>query len=131
MFGDDAARRYLEGIIHPRVRARTVELASLAAPGSVVVNDVPLLVEAGLAGAYELVIVVIASEAVRVDRLVRLRGMGLAEAHARIAAQASDEERHAVADVVIDNDGTLEGLAAAVSALWTERLVPLAARAAG
>ena len=70
VFGDEAARRRLESIVHPRVRARTAELVAAAPPDAVVVNDVPLLVEAGLAGAYQVVIVVLADEAVRVDRLV-------------------------------------------------------------
>ncbi|GII21668.1 dephospho-CoA kinase [Planosporangium mesophilum] len=122
VFGDDAARRALEAIIHPRVRARTAELVVAAAPDAVVVNDVPLLVEAGLAGAYEVVIVVLADEETRVARLVSDRGMTPEEAHARIRAQASDEQRRAVADVVIVNDGTLDELRDQVDAVWRERL---------
>jgi dephospho-CoA kinase len=122
VFGDDAARRRLEEIIHPRVRARTAELVAGAPPDAVVVNDVPLLVEAGLAGAYELVIVVLADEETRVARLVRDRGMTPDEAAARIRAQAGDEQRRAVADVVIVNDGTVEDLYKQVDAVWRERL---------
>jgi dephospho-CoA kinase len=121
VFGDEAARRRLESIIHPRVRARTVELAASAPEGTVVVNDVPLLVEANLASTYEAVIVVFASEEIRVARLVSNRGMSEAEARSRIAAQATDEQRHAVADFEIVNEGTLEELHIAVDALW-ERL---------
>jgi dephospho-CoA kinase len=122
VFGDDAARRALEEIIHPRVRARTAELVVAAAPDAVVVNDIPLLVEAGLAGAYEVVIVVLADEETRVARLVADRGMTPDEAHARIRAQASDEQRRAVADVVIVNDGTLDDLREQIDAVWRERL---------
>jgi dephospho-CoA kinase len=124
VFGDEARRRRLESIIHPRVRARTAELVAAAPAGSVVVNDVPLLVEAGLAAAYAVVIVVAAPAATRVERLVRDRGMSRAEAEARIAAQATDEQRRAVADAVVDNDGSLEELRARVDALWHGVLVP-------
>jgi dephospho-CoA kinase len=118
VFGDDAARRRLERIIHPRVRERTVELIAAAPPDSVVVNDVPLLVEAGLAEAYEVVIVVLADEETRVERLVHDRGMTRDEATARIRAQATDEQRRAVADVVIVNDGTIEDLHKKVDEVW-------------
>jgi dephospho-CoA kinase len=124
VFGDDDARRRLEGIIHPRVRARTAELVAAAPPDAVVVNDVPLLVEAGLAAAYGVVIVVLAEEGARVARLVGTRGMTPDEAQARIRTQASDEQRRAVADVVIVNDGTLAELHEKVDAVWRERLAP-------
>jgi dephospho-CoA kinase len=124
VFGDEAARRRLEGIIHPRVQGRTRELAAAAPPDAVVVNDVPLLMESGLAPTYNLVVVVWADEAVRVDRLERLRGITAAEARRRIRAQASDAQRAAAADVMLRNDGTLDELAEQVRALWTGRLVP-------
>jgi dephospho-CoA kinase len=124
VFQDEAARRRLEAIIHPRVRARTAELVAAAALDAVVVNDVPLLVEAGLADRYNLVVVVLADEATRVRRLVEGRGMAPDEARARIAAQATDEQRRAVADVVLTNDGTVEQLRDQVDALWRERLRP-------
>jgi dephospho-CoA kinase len=127
VFGDDAARRRLEAIVHPRVRARTAELVAAAHTEAVVVNDVPLLVEAGLAAAYELVIVVLAARDTRVARLARDRGMSADEAHARIAAQASDERRRAVADIVIDNNGTLAELTGRVDEVWRDVLVPRAA----
>ena len=122
VFGDEAKRRRLEGIIHPRVRARAAEMAISAPPGAVVVNDVPLLVEAGLAATYEAVIVVFASEATRVERLMRTRGMSEQEAKARIAAQANDEQRHAVADFEIVNEGSLEELRSKVDELWPRLL---------
>jgi dephospho-CoA kinase len=118
VFGDEAARRRLEAIIHPRVRARTAELVAAQPPGAVVVNDVPLLVEAGLAPTYDVVVVVLADEAARVRRLVGSRGMSEPEARARIAAQATDEQRRAVADMVLTNDGTLAELRTAVDELW-------------
>jgi dephospho-CoA kinase len=124
VFGDDAARRRLEGIIHPRVRARTAELAAAAAPDAIVVNDVPLLVEAGLAAAYDVVVVVLAAAPVRIERLVRDRGMARAEAEARIAAQADDDQRRAVADVVIENEGTPADLRDRVDTVWRDVLVP-------
>ncbi|MBB5869284.1 dephospho-CoA kinase [Allocatelliglobosispora scoriae] len=119
VFGDTAARKRLEAIIHPRVRSRTVELATAAPPDSVVVNDVPLLIEAGLASTYELVIVVLAETETRVARVMRDRGMAEDEARARIAAQATDEQRRAAADILIDNNGTPEELAAQVDEVWT------------
>jgi len=128
VFGDPAARERLEKIIHPRVRARTAELAAAAPPGAVVVNDVPLLVEAGLAGGYRLVIVVQADRELRMRRLADDRGMSREEAASRIAAQATDERRRAVADVLIVNDGTLDDLAARVDEVWHGTLLPAAAR---
>ena len=121
VFGDEEKRRRLEKIIHPRVRARAAEIVAAAPPDAVVVNDVPLLVEANLAGNYDLVIVVLADETVRLDRLVRFRGMTEETARARFAAQATDEQRRAVADIVIENDGTPAELRAVVDAVW-ERL---------
>jgi dephospho-CoA kinase len=125
VFGDDTARRRLEAIVHPRVRARTAEIAAAAPPGTVVVDDVPLLVEAGLASGYQVVIVVEADPHVRVARLAG-RGMTESEASARMRAQASDAERRAVADAVIVNDGTLDELNAAVDEVWRTRIAPLA-----
>ncbi len=127
VFGDEAARHRLEAIIHPRVRARTGELVAAAAPDAIVVNDVPLLVETGIAGGYELVIVVLADEATRIERLRTTRGMTEAEARSRIRAQASDEQRRAVADIVLINDGTRDQLREQVDAAWYNRLVPAAA----
>jgi dephospho-CoA kinase len=124
VFGDEQARRRLESIIHPRVRARTAELAASAAPDAIVVNDVPLLVETGLAAGYDIVIVVLADETERVERLARDRGMSEAEARSRMAAQATDEQRRAVADVVLTNNGTLDELRAQVDEAWHARLLP-------
>ncbi|WP_433343390.1 dephospho-CoA kinase [Micromonospora sp. CA-111912] len=124
VFADEAARRRLEAITHPRVRARSAELVAAAAPDAVVVNDVPLLVEVGLAPTYHLVVVVRAEVATRLTRLERDRGMDRADAERRIAAQADDARRRAAADVVLSNDGTLDELYAAVDRLWRDRLLP-------
>ena len=122
VFGDEAARDRLNAILHPRIRARAAELIAAAPPGTVVVQDVPLLVETGQAGAYDLVVVVQAPEEQRVQRLARDRGMPAAEARARMASQASDEQRRAAADVVLVNDGTPDELRAKVDAVWAERV---------
>jgi dephospho-CoA kinase len=127
VFADAAKRQQLERIIHPRVRDGVVRFVSAAPPDAIVVNDVPLLVESGMAKTYDLVIVVLASERTRIDRLARDRGVSQDEARARFAAQASDEERRAVADIVIDNDGTLDELRAAVDAAWRDQVLPAAA----
>jgi dephospho-CoA kinase len=124
VFGDATARQRLEKIIHPRVRARTAELVAAAPPDAVVVNDVPLLVESGLADSFDIVVVVEAPESVRIDRLVQERGMTREQAMERIAAQASEAQRRAVADVVLDNSGDLTALHRQVDALWRERLTP-------
>jgi dephospho-CoA kinase len=121
VFADPEARARLDAIVHPLVRARAAEIAAAAPPDAVVVNDVPLLVETGQAGAYELVLVVEADTATRVARLVQ-RGLSAEDARARMAAQASDGQRRAVADVVLDNSGTREELAAQVDRFWTERV---------
>lgn len=122
VFGDEEARGRLNGIVHPLVRRRAAELIGAAPAGSVVVQDVPLLVETGLADGFDLVVVVEAPPRLRIERLARDRGMTAQEVGARMAAQASDEQRRAVADVVLVNDGDLETLRAAVDRLWAERV---------
>ncbi|MEO7069319.1 MAG: dephospho-CoA kinase [Nostocoides sp.] len=124
VFGDDQARRDLEAILHPRIAARTRELTATAPADAIVVHDVPLLVEKAMGSAYHLVVVVGADEQTRVDRLVTDRGMTPDDAHGRIAAQATDEQRHLAADVWLDNSGTRDSLSAAVDTLWRERLAP-------
>ncbi|MCX4749711.1 dephospho-CoA kinase [Kitasatospora sp. NBC_01287] len=125
VFGDPARLRALNAIVHPLVRARSAELEAAAAPGAVVVHDVPLLVENGLQPLYDQVIVVDADESVRLDRLVRLRGMSEDEARSRMAAQATREQRLAAADLVVANNGTVEELERRVAAVW-ERLTSTA-----
>src|SRR5215470_1070377 len=123
VFADPAARQRLNGIVHPLIAARTAELAAAAAPDAVVVHDVPLLAENNLARGYDLVLVVEAPEEVRIRRLRESRGMSEPDARARMSAQASDAERRAVADVVIENAGDLADLAAAVKRVWRDRIV--------
>jgi dephospho-CoA kinase len=123
VFADPDARARLDAIIHPLVRARSHELVAGVAPDAVVVDDVPLLVETGQAGSYDLVLVVEANAETRVARLVQ-RGLTASDARARMAAQATDEERRAVADVVLDNSGTPAELEARVERFWTERVAP-------
>ncbi|MCP3820988.1 dephospho-CoA kinase [Streptomyces sp. A3M-1-3] len=120
VFADQDRLRTLNAIVHPLVGARSAELEGAAGPDSVVVHDVPLLTENGLAPLYDLVVVVDASPQTQLDRLTRLRGMAESEARARMAAQASREQRLAVADLVIDNDGPLEALEPQVRKVWVE-----------
>lgn len=118
VFADPARREALERIVHPYVRTRSAQIAAAAPPGSVVVHDVPLLVENRLQDMYDVVVVVDAPTEAQVERLVRIRGMAEADARSRIAAQATREQRRAIADHVIDNCGTLDDLAAKVEDLW-------------
>jgi dephospho-CoA kinase len=123
VFTDESARATLNGIVHPRIGARTGELMAAAAPDAIVVHDVPLLVENHLGPAYHLVLVVHAPEEERVHRVVRDRGMSEEDARARIRAQAGEEARRAAADVWLDNSGARDEVVAVVDALWADRLV--------
>ena len=123
VFADAEARARLDAIVHPLVRQRAGEVEGAASAGAVVVHDVPLLVETGQAASYDLVLVVEADEEARVARLVG-RGLSASDARARIASQAGDEERRAVADVVLDNRGTPGELEAQVDRFWRERVEP-------
>ncbi|MEV0772490.1 dephospho-CoA kinase [Nocardia salmonicida] len=123
-FADDVSRGKLNAITHPLVGARTVELIGDAPADAIVVQDIPLLVENGLAPLMQLVVVVGAEEETRLRRLVEHRGVAEADARVRIAAQATDEQRRAVADVWLDNNGAPEVVEEQVRELWTRRLVP-------
>ncbi len=125
VFSDDAARRDLEAIIHPRVRARAAELEAQAPAGTPVVHDIPLLVETGQADDFDLVLVVETPQELRVERMVRDRGMTPEEARSRIAAQATDAQRRAVADVLLDNSGDRAALLGQVDRAWSERVLSL------
>lgn len=118
VFADAAARARLEGIIHPLVRAAARDIVEQAPVDAVVVNDVPLLVETGRAGDYDVVVVVEAPADLRLRRLADSRGMTVEEAQARLAAQADDDQRRAVAWRVIVNDGTREELREKVDDVW-------------
>ena len=124
VFADEAARDRLNAIVHPLVRRRAAEILAGEPADAVVVHDVPLLVETGQADRFDLVLVVEAPKAVRVNRLARDRGMPAEQARARMATQASDADRRAVADVVLVNDGDLDALRVAVDRFWAERVVP-------
>lgn len=131
IFGDAAARADLNAIVHPEVhRLYRERLAAIAAadPEAIVVYDVPLLVEARSADEFALVVVAHAPAETRVERLVALRGMDPASARDRVAAQASDDERLAVADVVIDTSGSLASTIEQVDALWQRLVADRAAR---
>jgi dephospho-CoA kinase len=118
VFADDEARARLEAIVHPLVREHTRRLIAATDPSAIVVNAVPLLVEAGLVGEYDVVVVVYAPLEVRLQRLLASRAMTRAGALARIAAQASDDDRARAATWVLVNDGTLDDLRARVTQLW-------------
>lgn len=120
VFADDERRRVLEGIIHPLVREAGAALEAAAAPGTVVVHDIPLLVEVGRSDDFDAVVVVDVPVEVQVERMVRDRGMTPEDAGARIAAQATREQRLAVADFVVDNTGTLQELEERVNRLHAD-----------
>ncbi|MET8943441.1 dephospho-CoA kinase [Streptomyces sp. NPDC004542] len=120
VFADPAQLARLNSIVHPLVGARSRELENAAAEDAVVVHDVPLLAENGLAPLYDLVIVVDADPGTQLDRLVRLRGMSEEDARARMAAQATREKRLEIADVVIDNDVPLPVLRRRVGEVWDD-----------
>ncbi|HYO40150.1 MAG TPA: dephospho-CoA kinase [Nocardioidaceae bacterium] len=110
VFADPAARRRLEGILHPRIRARAVEVEAAAPAGALVVHDIPLLVETGQAGAFDAVLLVDVPVEVQVERMVQHRGWTREDAEGRVAAQATREQRRAVATYVLDNTGTRDDL---------------------
>ncbi|MEV5519858.1 dephospho-CoA kinase [Streptomyces pseudogriseolus] len=120
VFGDPEKLATLNSIVHPLVGARSRELEKAAPEDAVVVHDVPLLTENGLAPLYDVVIVVDVSTRTQLDRLVRLRGMSETDARARMAAQATREQRRAIADVVIDNDVPLDALERRVKGVWAD-----------
>jgi dephospho-CoA kinase len=130
VFGDADAVRRLNAIVHPAVRAESARRfaeAFAVDPGAVVVYDVPLLVEARADDPWDLVIVAHAPAELRRGRLVELRGMSESDAEARIASQVSDEDRLAVADVVIDTTGTMAETYRQADELWA-RLPDLTGR---
>jgi len=125
VFGDPGRRDQLNAIVHPLVRqwmdaAERTAVQTAGTPGPVIVHDVPLLAESRGKGGFDLVVVVDVPPELQVDRLVRLRGMTPEQARARMAAQASREQRLAVADVVIDNSGSLDDLDRRVTEVWAD-----------
>ena len=125
-FSDEEKLATLNSIVHPLVGKRRAELIDGAPVGSVVVEDIPLLVESQMAPMFPLVVIVHADEEVRVARLIEYRGFSEDDARARIKAQATVEQRQAVADVWLDNSGNADDLAAKARVLWEERILPFA-----
>jgi dephospho-CoA kinase len=120
VFADEAARRRLEAITHPLIFVRYAELEAAAPPDAVVVHDIPLLAESGRADTFDAVVVVDVPVEVQVERMVRDRGWTREEAESRIAAQASREDRLAIATHVIDNTGSLADLETRVREVYAE-----------
>ena len=118
VFADADARKRLEAIVHPLVFERIMALESQAPDDAVVVHDIPLLAESGRADTFDAVLVVHAPAELQVERMTRDRGWTREEAEARIAAQASSEERLAVATHVIDNTGSVDELRDRVEAVY-------------
>jgi len=132
VFADPSLRATLNAIVHPLVRTwmEEAERAAVRAappPGPVIVHDVPLLAESRGKAGFDVVIVVDVPPELQVERLVRLRGMAADQARARMAAQASREQRLAVADIVIDNSGSLDDVDRRIAEVWAD----LERRAAG
>jgi dephospho-CoA kinase len=120
VFADPQRLAALNAIVHPYVGRRSQELIAAAPADAVVVYDVPLLVENNLAPSYDVVVVVDVPPETQLARLTQQRGMTESDARARMAAQATREERLAVADVVIDNEGDLRALEDQVTPLWDD-----------
>lgn len=120
VFGDEAARRRLEAVVHPRVFEEIQRLEAEAPPGAVVVHDIPLLAESGRADTFDAVVVVDAPVETQVERMVGDRGWSEDDARARVAAQASREDRLAVATYVVENTGTREDLRRRVEEVWAD-----------
>lgn len=120
VFADPDKLALLNSIVHPLVGARSRELEAAAAQDAVIVHDVPLLAENGLAPLYDVVVVVDAAPETQLDRLIRLRGMTEEDARARMAAQATRDKRLQTADIVIDNDVPLEQLERRVREVWAD-----------
>ena len=125
-FVDEHQRARLNAIVHPLVARRRAELVAAVAEDEVVVEDIPLLVESGMAPLFPLVVVVHADAEVRLSRLTGRRGMAEADARARIAAQATEDQRRRVADVWLDNSGTEGQIVEAARELWHRRIQPFA-----
>ena len=125
-FVDEARRVRLNEIVHPLVARRRAEIVAAVSEDQVIVEDIPLLVESKMAPLFPLVIVVHADADERLARLTGQRGMDEADARARIAAQATEEQRREVADVWLDNTGSEGELVEKARDLWYRRIVPFA-----
>jgi dephospho-CoA kinase len=119
IFSDPKAKKDLEAIVHPIVRELFAEVVSDLAPGEVLIYEIPLLVESGVAKNFDLIITIEADLEIRKERL-RNRGMFISEIERRISAQATREEREGLADHVLINNGDEDLLLRAVENLWEE-----------
>ena len=128
VFGDPSSLSDLNAITHPAINRLAADRETAAGPDAIVVHDNPLLVEMGGAALCDLVVVVDVPVDVQVERLTTLRGMTEADARARVAAQASREQRTGAADLVIDNTGPVDELALIVGGIWDELVSRAAAR---
>ncbi len=120
VFGDPDARKRLEAIVHPLVFERIIDLETHAPAGALVVHDIPLLAESGRAETFDAVIVVDAHTELQVERMIRDRGWTREEADARMAAQATRQDRLAIATYVVENTGTIEDLRRRVTEVFEE-----------
>jgi dephospho-CoA kinase len=118
IFADPLARRDLERIVHPAVRARAAELERAASPGAVVVHVIPLLVETGQQEDFDFVVTVDVDHETQIQRLITRNGFSRAEAESRVATQATREDRRIAADVILDNTGSVAQLLEQIAALW-------------
>ena len=117
LFQDDAALKDLENIVHPLVRSRTNQIIDQHTSETIIVNEIPLLLEKKMESLFDFLVIVISSEKNRLERLAQ-RGLTTEQANARMAKQVSDDERKAAADFLIVNDGNIEQLQADVEKIW-------------
>ena len=117
VFQDDAALKDLENIIHPLVRSKTNQIIDQHTSETIIINEIPLLLEKKMESLFDFLVIVISSEKNRLERLAQ-RGLAAEQATARMAKQVSDEERKAAADFLIVNDGNLDQLEADVEKIW-------------
>ena len=117
VFQDDAALKDLENIVHPLVRSRTNQIIDQHTSETIIVNEIPLLLEKKMESLFDFLVIVISSEKNRLERLSQ-RGLTTGQATARMSKQVSDDERKAAADFLIVNDGNLDQLEADVEKIW-------------
>ena len=125
VFENPQAKKDLEEIIHPRIRAEFEEAVASLNSGQIMVYEIPLLVETKAADRFDFVITVESDPEVRKQRL-RARGMFHSDIEKRMASQATEEERRAVADCVLTNDGTEDDLLRQVENIWESTILPRA-----
>ena len=117
VFQDDAALKDLEKIVHPLVRSKTNQIIDQHTSETIIVNEIPLLLEKKMESLFDFLVIVISSEKNRLERLAQ-RGLTTEQATARMAKQVSDDERKAAADFLIVNDGNLDQLEVDVEKIW-------------